>query len=129
MNTLISSGICVVVLLCVTGASAEQVNKLLGSLADNDTPHSIACAQERGVSLGQCSYSIKKDENGKSTVTVVFANGFKRSLFFKDGEFLKASVTMSGVGTNADWILNDGTHFIHVDGQRYEVPDTLIAGK
>ena len=45
-----------------------------------------------------------------------------------DGRFLKASVTMSGVGTDTDWSLKDGTHIIRVDGQRYEVPDILIAG-
>ena len=61
-------------------------------------------------------------------MTVVFANGFKRGLFFVDGKFWKASVTMSGVGTDTDWSLKDGMHIIRVDGQRYEVPDTLITG-
>lgn len=108
--------------------SAEQQDKLPRLLADTNTPTSIACAQERGEPLAQCSYSIKRDEKGKTTVTVVFANGFKRGLFFMDGKFVKASVTMSGVGTDTDWSLKDGRHMIRVDGQRYEVPDTLIAG-
>lgn len=108
--------------------STEQQEKSPGPSADNNTPKSIACAQERGEPLGQCTYRIKRDEKGKITMTVAFANGFKRGLFFKDGKFLKASVTMSGVGTDTDWSLKDGTHMIRVDGQRYEVPDTLIAG-
>ena len=45
-----------------------------------------------------------------------------------DGKFQKASVTMSGVGKNIDWSLKDGMYSIVVDGQRYEVPDTLIEG-
>jgi hypothetical protein len=128
MNTPILVGICAVILLGSAEAFAEQQGNLPGSSADNNTPKSIACTQERGAPLGQCSYRIKRDENGKTTVTVVFANGFKRGLFFVDGKFRKASVTMSGVGTDTDWSLKDGMHIIRVDGQRYEVPDTLIAG-
>jgi len=76
--------------------------------------------------LGQCTYRIERDEKGKTTITVAFANGFKRRLFFKDGTFLKANTTMSGTGTDTDWNLKDGTHEIRVDDQRYEVPDILI---
>ncbi|WP_187430721.1 hypothetical protein ROLI_000320 [Roseobacter fucihabitans] len=128
MKTPILSCICAVVLLGTVEASAEQQDKSPMSSADNNTPKSIACAQERGESLGQCSYRIKRDEKGKTTVTVVFANGFERGLLFEGSKFLKASVTMSGVGTNADWSLKYGIHVIHVDGQRYELPDTLFAG-
>jgi hypothetical protein len=128
MNTPILVGICAAILLGTAEASAEQQGKSPKSSADNNTPKSIACAQERGAPLGQCSYSIKRDEKGKTTVTVIFANGFKRALFFMDRKFLKASVTMSGVGTDTDWSLKDETHIIRVDGQRYEVPNILIAG-
>ena len=128
MKTLILVGVWAAVLLGAAGASAEQNDTSSGPSADKNTPESIACAQARGATLGHCSYRIKRDGKGTTTVTVVFANGFKRGLFFKDGKFLKASVTMSGVGTDTDWILKDGTHMIRVDGQRYEVPNTLIAG-
>jgi len=105
-------------------ASAEQAKKEKSSAS----PKSIACAQEVGEALGQCTYRIKQDDKGKTTVTVAFANGFKRRLFFEDGTFLKANTTMSGTGTDADWSLEDGTHKIRVDDQRYEVPDSLIEG-
>ena len=108
MNTPILVGICAAILLGTAEASAEQQGKSPKSSADNNTPKSIACAQERGAPLGQCS--------------------FKRALFFMDRKFLKASVTMSGVGTDTDWSLKDETHIIRVDGQRYEVPNILIAG-
>lgn len=120
-------GISAIVLLGASETSAEQPDTSSDSSADNNTPRSIACAQERGAALGHCSYRIKREEKGKTTVTVVFANGFKRGLFFENGKFLKASVTMSGVGTNAAWSLKNGTHIIRVDGQSYEVPHTLIA--
>ncbi len=58
---------------------------------------------------------------------MIFTNGFERRLFFRDGKFLKASVTMSGVGTNTEWRLEDGMYMIEVGGQRYEVPESLIS--
>ncbi len=127
MKTPILVGISAVLLLGAAEAYAELQDKSIGSSAENIRPNSIACAQERGEVQSQCSYRIKRDEKGTTTVTVVFANGFKRKLFFKDGMFLKASVTMSGVGTDTNWSLKDGTHMIRVDDQRYEVPDTLVA--
>lgn len=127
MKTPILAGLYVVVLLGAAEASDGQKQGSSEPSVDSNMPTSIACSQERGESLGQCSYRIERDEKGKTTVTVVFANGFKRGLFFKGGEFLKASVTMSGVGTDTDWSLEEGIHMIRVDGQRYEVPDILIA--
>ena len=129
MKTPILVSMWAAVLLCASEAFAEQQNKSPGLSADKNTPKSIACAQERRETLGQCSYRVNRDETGKTTVTVIFANGFTRGLFFEDGKFLKASVTMSGVGTDTDWSLKAGTHMIRVDGQRYEVPDSLIASK
>lgn len=60
---------------------------------------------------------------------MIFTNGFERRLFFRDGKFLKASVTMSGVGTNTEWHLESGMYMIEVDGQRYEVPESLISAQ
>ena len=128
MKPPIPIGPCIALLLGAAEVSAAQQDGSPEPSTDDITPRSIACAQERGESLGRCTYRIEPGEKGRITLTVIFANGFKRKLFFENGEFLKASVTMSGVGTDTDWSLEDGTHRVRVDGQRYEVPDTLIAG-
>lgn len=128
MKTQILAHIFAVLLFGATAGSAEQQDKSVGALADTDAPKSIACTQARGEALGKCSYHITRDEKGKTTVAVVFANGFKRGLFFEDGKFLKASATMSGVGTDTDWTLLNGIHMLRVEGQHYEIPDILIAG-
>lgn len=127
MKSLVLVGMNAGFLLAAAASFAEQHDTSPGPSADKAIPGSIACAQEHGEALGQCRYRVNRNEKGKTTVTVVFANGFKRGLFFKDGKFLKASVTMSGVGTDTEWSLVDGTYMIRVDGQRYEVPDGLIA--
>lgn len=128
MKSLVLIGMWAGFLLAAAESFAEQHATSPGFPADKIAPGTIACSQELGESLGQCGYRVNRDEKGKTTVTVIFANGFERELFFKDGKFVKASVTMSGVGTDTEWSLVDGTHMIRVDGQRYEVPDGLIAG-
>lgn len=129
MKTPILLGICSVILLGASETRAKDAVRRDQSpsvSAANNKPGKIACAQESGESLGHCTYRVKRDKNGKITVTVGFANGFKRKLFFKDGRFTKASTTMSGTGTDTDWNLTDGVHKIRVDDQRFEVPDALI---
>jgi len=127
VKTPISIGICTAIFLGTAEGSARQQEKSPGPATENGTLKSIACSQETGESLGRCTYRINRDDDGTITVTVVFANSFKRKLFFKDGKFLKANTTMSGTGTDTDWSLKDGTLMIRVDDQRYEVPETLIA--
>ena len=117
------AGFCAVLLLGATDIRVEAE----AEKSPRDAPVSIACAQEQGEALGTCTYRVKQNKNGKTTVTVRFPNGFKRKLFFRDGKFLKGSATMSGVGTDTDWTLKDGAHTIRVDDQRYEIPDALVA--
>ncbi|RDD64198.1 hypothetical protein DU478_21555 [Thalassococcus profundi] len=113
-------------LLAAAESYAEQQDTSPRHSADNAVPRSIGCSQGSGAALHQCSYRVKQDEKGRISVTVIFANGFERALFFNNGEFLKASVTMSGVGTDTEWSVVDGTYRIRVDGQRYNVPVSLI---
>lgn len=129
MNRPILTGVCAVILVGAADALAEQHGHASTLQADTNPPASIACAQQPDVPLGECSYLIERDEAGKVTLTAIFPNGFKRLLFFEDGRFLKASVTMSGVGTDTDWHVEDETHIIRVDRQRYEVPGALILGQ
>jgi len=128
MKTPILLGTCAALLLGAAATTAEQQENPPASSAETAMPKFIACAQETGEPFGQCTYSIKRGETAKITVTVAFENGFKRRLFFKDGVFVKASTTMSGTGKDTDWSLEDGAHMIRVDDQRYRVPDTLISG-
>ncbi|NNF92456.1 MAG: hypothetical protein HKM96_13790, partial [Boseongicola sp.] len=62
-------------------------------------------------------------------VVVTFPNGFARTLTFDGGDFVRGNATMSGVGTDTDWRLSDGTYFVRVDDQRYELPAALVFGE
>lgn len=88
----------------------------------------ILCAQERGQELEPCKASVARGDGGDATVVVTFPNGFKRTLFFVHGQFISASATMSGVGTDTDWRADDGRHVIRVDDQQYEITGAFIFG-
>lgn len=94
---------------------------------DFDDKGTLPCAQEQGQSLGSCVMAVARSGTD-ATLVVTFPNGFSRQLYFVKGAFTSASATMSGVGTDIDWRLAQGTHFIRVDDQRYEVPDAFISG-
>lgn len=93
---------------------------------DFDTTSKIACAQERGQDLGTCQAAAARGDGGDATIVVSFPNGFQRKLYFVHGEFVRASATMSGVGTDFDWRLEGDFHFVRVDDQRFELPQSLI---
>lgn len=86
------------------------------------------CAQIEGEALGICAVAVARGGDGRATVVATFANGFSRTLHFAGGAFLRANATMSGVGTDIDWRLEEGVHRIRVDDQRFELPDALLFG-
>lgn len=93
-----------------------------------DAGGDIACAQEVGEELGSCTAKVSRDGTA-AVVVVTFANGFSRMLTFEDGAFLRGNTTMSGVGTDTEWTLEDGLYRIRVDDQRFDIPETLIVGE
>ena len=88
----------------------------------------LPCAQEQGQALGKCNAAVSRGVGGDATVVVTFQNGFARKLYFVHGEFVKASATMSGVGTDMDWRLANDVHLVRVDDQRFELPDRFVFG-
>ncbi|MDJ0629119.1 MAG: hypothetical protein QNJ44_12750 [Rhodobacter sp.] len=93
-----------------------------------DATGAIPCAQEQGQELGRCGVGVSRGDGGDATVVATFANGFSRLLFFVHGEFVSANPTMSGAGTDTDWRVETGRHYIRVDDQRFEIPIDLLFG-
>ena len=93
-----------------------------------DAMGEIACAQEVGQDLGPCTAEVARDADA-AAVVVTFPNEFSRILTFEDGAFLRGNTTMSGVGTDTEWVLEDGLYRIRVDDQRFDIPETLITGE
>ncbi|MCV6591872.1 MAG: hypothetical protein OIF48_02895, partial [Silicimonas sp.] len=95
---------------------------------DFDDETRIRCAQEQGQSLGHCNAFVARSGGGDATVEVRFANGFARQLYFTHGAFIRASATMSGVGTDTDWRLEGALYRIRVDDQRFEIAQDFLLG-
>ncbi len=96
---------------------------------DFDASGTITCAQERGQALGPCKAAVARSPGGDATIIATFPNGFARKLYFMHGEFTSASATMSGVGKDTEWRLENGTHHFRVDDQRFEVSDAFVFGE
>ncbi|MBJ3763339.1 hypothetical protein ILP92_11340 [Maribius pontilimi] len=95
---------------------------------DFDATGVIACAQSGREAFGRCEVGIFRGDGRSAVAVVVFPNGFRRTLSFEDGMFLRANPTMSGTGTDTQSRLEVGIHSIRVEGQRYTLPDTLVFG-
>ena len=108
--------------------TGQDASKSRARKRDFDATGQIACAQEQGQSFGTCKASVARGDGGDATLVVTFPNGFARELFFVHGEFVRASATMSGVGTDKAWRLEGGTHLIRVDDQRFEIPRNFVFG-
>ncbi|EPX80867.1 hypothetical protein [Litoreibacter arenae] len=110
-------------------ASGDVAEATTRAKADSfDAIGEVRCAQEVGQVMGSCRINVARAA-GSAAAVVTFANGFKRVLTFSGGEFLRGNPTMSGVGTDTDWRLTDGTYYVRVDDQRFEIPQTLIFGE
>lgn len=101
-------------------------SKRRARVRDFDSKGKVPCAQEQGQTMGTCLAAVARSGGGDATVVVTFPNGFARNLYFIHGEFVRASATMSGVGTDMDWRLENKRYFIRVDDQRYELPSSLV---
>lgn len=95
---------------------------------DFDASDRLPCAQEQGQALATCEAAVARSGGGDATVVVTFWNGFQRSLYFAFGKFVRASSTMSGVGTDIDWSLDGNDYVIRVDDQRFTVATAFVLG-
>ena len=96
---------------------------------DFDDRAEIRCAQEQGESLRKCKAAVARSGGGDATVVVTFPNGFARQLYFENGDFMRGSATMSGVGVDTEWALRSGTYVIRVDDQKFEISRDFVIGQ
>ncbi|MEM6482215.1 MAG: hypothetical protein AAF922_01225 [Pseudomonadota bacterium] len=110
-------------------ATGVDDSKIRVRRRDYDATSEIACAQNEGQSLGRCRASIARSGGGDAAVVVTFSNSFSRELYFTHGQFRRGNSTMSGVGTDTEWRLENGIYTVRVDDQRYEIPEVFVLGK
>ncbi len=111
-----------------TVAMGEDDSARRAGRGDFDATGRIACAQNPGQPLGECTVAVARGDGGDATVVVTFSNGFKRRLFFAHGRFISGDTTMSGTGFDSDWRREGDLFFIRVDDQRFELPAALPFG-
>ena len=122
--------ICLAAAVTAPGVAVGDVTAAVGRARSGpfDATGEVRCAQEAGQTLGTCVAKVARSEGSAAAVVVTFPNGFARMLTFEAGAFLRGDATMSGVGTDTDWTLSDGTYRVRVDDQRFELPEALVSG-
>lgn len=104
---------------------AESTRRQEGGLGVNGE---VACALSVAETFGTCKAEVARADQGAVSVAVTFSNGFSRTLIFEDGFFMRGNATMSGVGTDTDWRLENGVYHVRIDDQRFEIPKALVEG-
>ena len=94
-----------------------------------DASGTLHCAQIRGEKLATCRFDVARSGGGDATVVVTFSNGFKRTLSFSHGQFIRGDTTMSGTGFDTDWRRDGPRHIIRVDDQRFDALHVAIFGE
>lgn len=118
-----------VVILPVFAADSPHSARKKARMANFDLISDVDCAQELSQPFTTCTAKVAYGPKLDTAVVVMFSSGFARTLYFNDGKFISANATMSGVGTDTDWVLTNGVHLIRVDDQRYEIPASIIEVK
>ncbi len=126
MRIVAGLGVVLAVILPGNGLADAMSAVKRAKAGEVDATAEISCAQEVGQALGFCTAKVTRDGEGVAVI-VTFRNGFSRILTFEAGAFLRGNTTMSGVGTDTEWTLEDGMYRIRVDDQRFDIPETLIA--
>ena len=113
--------------LALAAPAAAQDADRRARAGDFDAHATVRCAQEIGDAMAPCEAAIARGAEGDAAVVVTFPSGFRRRLSFEAGRFVRGDATMSGVGTDVDWVEVQGAHRIRVDDQRFEIPAALVA--
>jgi hypothetical protein len=84
----------------------------------------INCAEFDGQPFGRCRFVVIRQGNGTATVRVVFSDGARRTLHFRNGKAV-SSDSDAGIYTERQSDLN--TVFVGSE-ERYEIPDAVVFG-
>jgi hypothetical protein len=87
----------------------------------------IPCSMPSGQPVGSCPFGVIRKGNGNATVTVTKPDGRTRAIFFENGKAIGADISQADPGDFGASRESDVT-VIHIDNERYDIPDAVIFG-
>ena len=88
----------------------------------------VPCAKGIGAPTAPCVFGVARDGGGTATVVVNRPDGLTRAIFFTDGALLGADTSEADGGHEVSVVRQGDLSLIHVNDERYEIPDAVISG-
>lgn len=87
----------------------------------------LSCAETEDDPQTECDFGIARDPNGTAVVSVFRPDGFQRFLTFRNGAFAFTDSSQAGGGFDAAGSHQGDRTIVVIDGERYDVPDSLLS--
>lgn len=93
-----------------------------------DATGEIPCARYLGQPMASCRFGVTRGSDGEASMTVTFADGLVRHIFFKNGE--ATGTDMIEAEGSADFSASKEADLfsIRVGEERYEIPEAVVFG-
>jgi hypothetical protein len=95
---------------------------------DFDATGQIPCAQYPGQPMTECEFGVARAGGGYATVVITKPDGQPRAIFFSIGKPIGADTSQADGYPEFSATRENDLHLIRIGGERYEIPDAVVAG-
>ncbi len=93
-----------------------------------DATGEVPCARYLGQPMASCKFGVKRGTDGDAAVTITFADGFVRLIFFEGGQVSGADmIQVEGDPSYSSSKVAD-LFSVRVGEERYEIPEAVVFG-
>ena len=107
----------------LAGCNSITIDNTIGSGAGLVATGVIPCTRNEGQ-RASCQFAVNRQAEGKAQATVTWPDGATRVIFFENN----VAVRSDNAGASFSAEKKAGNSMVRVGEERYEIPDTAIAG-
>ncbi|MCB1383991.1 MAG: hypothetical protein KDJ73_13915 [Notoacmeibacter sp.] len=107
-------------------AAPSQDAKVAGT--DFNATGQIPCAREAGQPMGQCNFGVNREGNGNGMITVFWPDGGSRVIFFEMNTPTSFDQSQADGDAKMTVDQNSDLYIVTIGGQRFEIPEAVMAG-
>ena len=107
----------------LAGCNSINIDDTIGSGAGLVATGVIPCSRSESQ-RASCQFAVNRQGEGKAQATVTWPDGATRVIFFENNSAVRSDKT--GAAFSAE--KKAGNSIVRVGEERYEIPDTAVAG-
>lgn len=88
----------------------------------------VPCARNAGQPMGQCDFGVKREGNGKGSITVFWPDGGNRVIFFENNTPSSYDQSEADGGAEMSVRADKGIFTVTIGDQRFELVDAIMTG-